>query len=144
MQMGRPLTRYTPAELHVFSLFINSRFIGEFQSPLEGLKRDCISYYCYRCGEVYARRVTDCSRPIWRTISGVCLACTSLGPVYEFTPFRLREEVQQGFAPAAILAQEFLFSYALFFEPIIQGRNRVVTDPYLPDPERNPNLNFFE
>jgi len=98
-----------------YLFFVESRFVGEFDSPLfdsyDAQYKLAPLHICRYCSEFFARRLPCSGKPLFYTIYGCCRSCLKAGhPAQDETLFRLIGEVDLGFAPIELLAEEFLFN----------------------------------
>jgi hypothetical protein len=106
-----------------FSLIIQGRLIGEFPHVEPWLSRYSPFFYCPRCGETFARRISLEARS---NHHGIALLCPGCGPHvvashFDFPTFRLPIERDRGFGPASILAEEFKLALTYYHEDLKNG-----------------------
>jgi len=95
---------------------VNRRYCGQFE---EAHSTDySISWYCWICGEVYARRTIVSKVVHWDFYYGICLDCAkkdsaiASGGWWQF--FRSHNEILHNTEmPSLVLAEEFLFNVEL-------------------------------
>lgn len=96
-----------------YTWIVRSRFLGEFDSPLNSsLQR---KYYCIDCGDVFATVFSERGNywNYYRSYCG-CVVTPADYPYYAESNLRCPLEVNEGFAPIEILAEEFLIEFARY------------------------------
>lgn len=87
--------------------FVKTRFVGEFNSPANFPFHT--KFYCQDCGETYATKLQEGAK-YWHYDPGHC-GCISIpynSLAYTFSYLRSPFEVDKGFSPIEILAEELL------------------------------------
>lgn len=106
-------------ERDFFDLYVLHKFVGRFS--LTHPYAFNYAFGCSTCGQIIAKRfVAQNKNWIFNSVSS-CPICVELHPKvrenaanYQLISFRLPIEIEKGFCPIEILAEEFLFNYPIF------------------------------